>query len=231
MKIYLDTGNIEEIKEAASSGLLDGVTTNPSLIAKTKNSFSKELSSIISLLKKERDDFTLSAEVTNTTSVDAMVSQGRELAKIDSHILVKIPLTVEGLKAVKILSDEDIRCNVTLCFSTNQAMLAAKAGAWCVSPFIGRVDDEGYDGVELIKEIKRVYDNYGFETKILAASIRSTHHILEATKIGVDIATMPYSIFKKLYYNPLTDVGIEQFKSDWELYQKELRKKSGDEEK
>lgn len=226
MKIYLDTGNIEEIKAAASSGLLDGVTTNPSLIAKTKNSFSKELSSIIALLKKEKEDFTLSAEVTDTESVESMVSEGRKLAKIDNHILVKIPLTYEGLKAVKILSEEDIRCNVTLCFSTNQAMLAAKAGAWCVSPFIGRVDDEGYDGIDLIKEIKQVYDNYGFETKILAASIRSTHHILEATKIGVHIATMPYDIFKKLYYNPLTDIGIEKFKADWELYQKELRKNS-----
>lgn len=224
MKLYLDTGEIEEIKEAAQTGLLDGVTTNPTLIAKAGKDFNEEIKQIIAILKEKRDDFTVSAEVTDTSSAEKMIKQGRELASIDNHILVKIPLTQEGLKAVYQLSEEEIKCNVTLCFSANQALLAAKAGAWCVSPFIGRVDDEGYSGIDLIENIRLIYDNYGFETNILAASIRSTNHVFEVAQRGVDISTIPYSIFKKLYYNPLTDIGIEQFQKDWEKYQKKVKK-------
>ena len=220
MKIYLDTGNIEEIKEAVKTGLIDGVTTNPSLIAKEGKDFESSLKEIITILKEYKYDFTVSAEVTDTKNADSMIKQGRELSKIDSHILVKVPLTVEGLKAVGKLSEEGVNCNVTLCFSLNQALLAAKAGAWCVSPFIGRLEDEGHDGEELLRDMRKVYDNYGFKTKILGASIRSCEHVFEASKIGVDIVTIPYSIFKKLFYNPLTDIGLEKFAQDWDTYKK-----------
>ncbi len=221
MKIYLDTGNIEEIKKAADSGLIEGVTTNPSLIAKEGKDFKKLIKDITQILKIYRNDFTLSAEVTAENAED-MVEQGRELAKIDKHIIVKIPLTYEGLKAVNILAAEEIKCNVTLCFSTNQALLAAKAGAWCVSPFIGRIDDEGMSGIQLIRDIRQVYDNYNFETKILAASIRSTEHVFECAKAKADIITMPYEIFQKMYYSPLTDIGLAKFKADWEKYEKKV---------
>jgi transaldolase len=221
MKIYLDTGNTLEIKKAAQLKLIDGVTTNPSLIAKEGRDFKTVVKEIISILKKEiGDDFTVSAEVTQTDSIEEIVKQGKELSKIDKHILVKVPLTQYGLAAVKILSHQGIRCNVTLCFSANQALLAAKAGAWCVSPFLGRVDDEGYDGIDLIKEIVTMYKQYNINTKILGASIRSTHHVSECAQLGVDIVTVPYAIFSKLYYNPLTDTGLEQFTKDWEAYQK-----------
>lgn len=225
MEIYLDSGNIDEIKKISKLGLISGVTTNPTLIANEGKDFFTVLNSIIGDLKLNiGDDFTVSAEVTDLTSSNSMVDQGRKISKIDKHILVKIPLTKEGLKAVKILSFENIRCNVTLCFSANQALLAARAGAWCVSPFIGRVDDEGFNGLDLIRDIRLIYDNYGFETKILAASIRSTSHVLECAKIGADLATMPGSVIEKLYYNPLTDIGLEQFNSDWEKYSKNLNK-------
>lgn len=226
MKIYLDTGNIDEIKKAAESGLLEGVTTNPSLIAKEGKDFKKLIKDIAAILKVHRSDFTLSAEVTKLDSAEDMIEQGRELSKLDKHIIVKIPLTFEGLKAVNILAAEEIKCNVTLCFSTNQALLAAKAGAWCVSPFIGRVDDEGMSGIQLIRDIREVYDNYGFETKILAASIRSTEHVFECTKAKADIITMPYEIFQKMYYSPLTDIGLEKFKKDWEKYEKKIKSDS-----
>ena len=201
MEIYLDTGNIEEIKEAASTGLLNGVTTNPSLIAREGRDFKTVIKEIISIMKKNSKSFTVSAEVTDLTNSQTMIKQGRELSKIDNHILVKVPLTFEGLKAVKKLSDEKIKCNVTLCFSASQALLAAKAGAWCVSPFIGRIDDEGYDGIEVLREIKQVFENYNIKTKILGASIRSPKHINSAMKIGCDIVTIPAAIFKKMYYN------------------------------
>jgi len=226
MKIYLDTGNIDEIIEASNSEILDGVTTNPTLIAKEGRDFNTEIKEIIKILRKNcSDDFTVSAEVTNLENSETIVKQARVLSKIDKHILVKVPLTFEGLKAVKLLSKEKIRCNVTLCFSANQALLAAKAGAWCVSPFVGRVDDTGHDGMELIEEIRLVFDNYKFTTRILAASIRSPEHILECAKIGADIVTTPYSIFKKLYLNPLTDIGLENFSKDWNEYQKNLKSK------
>ncbi len=223
MKLYLDTGMLEEIQVIAQNKLLDGVTTNPSLIAKTGKDFLTTLKEIISTLKKySPKDFTVSAEVIDTSSVDSILKEGRSYAKLSKHILVKIPLTRIGLEGVAKLSSEGIRCNVTLCFSANQALLAAKAGAWCVSPFLGRVDDEGYDGIELIREIKKMYDHYNFETKILAASVRSPHHVHECAQLGCDIATIPKSVFDKLYYNPLTDMGLEKFQSDWKSYKNSL---------
>ena len=223
MKLYLDTGMVEEIQTVAQSRILDGVTTNPSLIAKTGKDFIDTLKEIHLILKQYcPKDFTFSAEVIDTSSVDSIIKEGRAYAKISKNILVKVPLTKIGLEAVTLLSREGIRCNVTLCFSANQALLAAKSGAWCVSPFLGRVDDEGYDGVELIREIKKMYDHYGFETKILAASVRSPHHVHECAQLGCDIATIPKSVFDKLYYNPLTDMGLEKFQSDWDSYTKNL---------
>jgi transaldolase len=217
MKLYLDTGMISEIEKAASSRILDGVTTNPSLIAKTGKDFKTTIKEILKIMKKDSPkDFTVSAEVIDTTSVESILKEGRVFAKLDKHILVKVPLTRVGLEAVTILSSEGIRCNVTLCFSANQALLAAKSGAWCVSPFLGRVDDEGYDGIQLIKEIRTVFDVYKFNTRILAASVRSTHHVHECAQLGCDMATMPLSVFEKLYYNPLTDIGLEKFQKDWE---------------
>lgn len=219
MQLYLDTGNTDEIKEVLETGLISGITTNPTLIAKEGRDFKEVIKEIISLFKENELDFTLSAEVTNLASCETIVKQGRELAQIDKHIIVKIPLTKEGLKAVKILSLERIRCNVTLCFSTSQALLAAKSGAWCVSPFVGRVEDEGYDGIKLLQEIKQVFDNYKIDTKILAASMRSVGHVHDAMLLGVDIVTVPKKIFEKMYYNPLTDIGVDKFNKDWEEFE------------
>ncbi len=224
MKIYIDSGNLDEIKNACETRLIDGVTTNPSLIAKENIPFEKILEKIIEIFKKNGDkNFTVSAEVTNTSSVENILIQARELSKISKNVIIKIPLTKTGLKAVKILSDEKIKTNVTLCFSANQALLAAKAGAYIISPFIGRIDDQGWDGLELIKDIKTIYANYGFETKILAASIRSTNHVFLCAKAGADIVTIPYEIFDKMYYNPLTDIGIEKFDKDWEKYLQKIK--------
>lgn len=225
MKLYLDTGNIEEISEIASLGILDGVTTNPTLIAKEGKDFITTIKEIIKILKKHKENFTVSAEVTNTKSAEHMIKEAKELAKIDEHILIKIPLTSEGIKAVSVLSKEEIKCNMTLCFSANQALIAAKAGAWCVSPFVGRVDDEGYDGLQLISDIRLIFDNYRFDTKILAASIRGARDVMDCAKLGSDIATIPYNVFTKLYYNPLTDIGLEKFEKDWKEYEKGLKSK------
>lgn len=224
MKIYIDSGNIDEIKQASQTKLIDGVTTNPSLLAKEGKDAQEVFDNLLDIIRPLGNEVTLSAEVTDVNSVDGMILQGREFAAMDERILVKVPLTQKGLQAVKQLSDEGIRCNVTLCFSANQALLAAKAGAWCVSPFLGRVDDEGYDGVQLIAEIKQVFDNYGFETKILAASIRSTAHVSQVAQIGADMATIPFNIFEKMYYNPLTEKGVESFNKDWEKLQQSLKK-------
>lgn len=218
MEIYLDTGNVDEIRDCIQTGLVSGITTNPSLIAKEGREFREVLHEIIQIFNEQELDFTLSAEVTNLESTQSMINQGRELAQIDKHILVKIPLTKEGLQAVRVLSHEHIRCNVTLCFSSSQALLAAKAGAWCVSPFIGRVEDEGYNGIELLSEIKAVFDNYNIETKILAASVRSVEHVHKSMLLGIDMVTIPKKVFDKMYYNPLTDIGIEKFTKDWEEY-------------
>ncbi len=214
MKIFLDTANVGEIKEAASFGVLDGVTTNPSLVAREGKDFKNLLKEICSIVNGP-----VSAEV---VAIDAsgMMREGRELAKLADNIVVKIPLIGEGLKAVKCLKAEDIRTNVTLCFSPNQALLAAKAGAYIVSPFVGRLDDISTSGMDLIKQILTIYRNYGFETQVLVASIRHPIHVVEAATMGAHIGTMPYKVFEQLIKHPLTDVGLEKFLSDWKKGQK-----------
>ena len=221
MKIYLDTGNLDEIKEGASMGVIDGVTTNPSLIAKEGGDFKTVIHEITKLLGSV-EDFTVSAEVTSNTA-EEMIKEGEEYAAIDKHVIVKVPLNEEGLKATKKLSERGIRCNVTLCFSANQALLAAKAGAFVVSPFIGRLDDIAQSGMELVKDIKTIYDNYMFKTKILVASIRHPIHVLESAKVGADIVTVPFKVFKQMYKHPLTDKGLQKFLSDWEDYMKKQK--------
>lgn len=210
MKIFLDTANIEEIKEAASWGAVDGVTTNPSLVAKEGKEFEALVKEICSIV-----DGPISAEVISL-ECSGMVDEARKLAKWHKNIVIKIPLTKEGLKAVKILSKEKIRCNVTLCFSPSQALLAAKAGASYISPFIGRLDDISHTGMDLVKQIKQIYINYGFKTEIIVASVRHPVHVLEAALIGADIATVPYAVLEKLVKHPLTDIGIERFLKDWQ---------------
>jgi transaldolase len=210
MKIFIDTANIEEIKEANSWGVIDGVTTNPSLIAKEKLDFQVIVREIISIV-----DGPISVEV---ISLDAkgMTDEARRLALIHKNIVIKIPLTKDGLKAVKILSKEGIKTNVTLCFSATQALLAAKSGATYISPFIGRLDDISHTGMDIIRDIKQIYTNYNIKTQIIVASIRHTLHVLEAAKIGADIATIPFSVIEKLFSHPLTDIGIARFLKDWE---------------
>ena len=210
MKIFIDTANIEEIQEAASWGILDGVTTNPTLVAREKRNFVdlvKEIHQIV--------DGPISAEVVSQQS-GGMIEEARRLARIGKNIAVKIPLTFEGLKAVKALTKEHIMTNLTLCFSPAQALLAAKAGATFVSPFIGRLDDISHEGLDLVREIKQIYTNYGYKTQIIVASIRHTLHVLEAAKIGADIATVPFNVLEKLIKHPLTDIGINRFLKDWQ---------------
>lgn len=209
MKIYLDTASVKEIHEAASMGLLDGVTTNPSLVVKEGRSFKDILLEICKIV-----DGPISAEVVSVEA-DAMVKEGRELAKIHKNIVVKCPLIPEGLKATKKLASEGIRVNVTLCFSPTQALLATKAGAWCVSPFIGRLDDVSSSGMELIRQIVTIYRNYDYKTLVLVASVRHPQHVVEAALVGGDICTMPYSVFQQLYKHPLTDLGLKKFLADW----------------
>ena len=210
MKIFLDTGNVKEIREAASYGVLDGVTTNPSLVSKEGRDFKDLLLEICQVV-----DGPISAEVVSVEA-DAMVKEGRELAKIHKNIVVKCPLIPEGLKATKQLASEGIRVNVTLCFSPTQALLAAKAGAWCVSPFIGRLDDISSDGMELIRQIVTIYENYDFPTLVLVASVRHPQHVVEAALAGGHISTMPYGVFQQLVKHPLTDIGLKKFLADWE---------------
>ena len=210
MKIFLDTGNIKEIREAASYGLLDGVTTNPSLVSKEGRDFKDLLVEICSVV-----DGPISAEVVSVEA-DAMVKEGRELAKIHKNIVVKCPLIPEGLKATKRLASEGIRVNVTLCFSPTQALLAAKAGAWCVSPFIGRLDDISSDGMELIRQILTIFENYEYPTLVLVASVRHPQHVVEAALAGGHISTIPFKVFQQLFKHPLTDNGLKQFLADWE---------------
>jgi len=209
MKIFLDTANVNEIREAASLGLVDGITTNPSLLAKEKAPYLDVLSEICALVEGP-----ISAEVV-ATDAPGMVREGRDLAKIAPNIVVKCPLTAEGLKAVRELKRDGIRSNVTLCFSAPQALFAAKAGAYIVSPFVGRLDDIGIDGMALIKDIKQIYRNYAFETQILVASIRNPLHVIEAALVGADIATMPASVYQSLLKHPLTDIGLARFLDDW----------------
>jgi transaldolase len=212
MNIYLDTANVKEIKEAVSQGAVDGITTNPSLAAKEGRDFKELVLEICNLV-----DGPISAEVISVEA-DAIVKEGRELAKLHKNIVVKCPLIPEGLKATKRLTAEGIRVNVTLCFSPTQALLAAKAGAWCVSPFIGRLDDVGADGMELIRQIIAIYQNYDFKTKVLVASVRHTMHVVEAALAGGDICTIPYSVYQQLIKHPLTDLGLKKFLADWNAH-------------
>jgi len=210
MKFFVDTANVEEIKELAVTGLIDGVTTNPSLVAKEGKDFKKILKEICSIVPGS-----VSAEVA-ATEVNAMVKEGLELRKISDNITVKLPLTWDGLKACKALSSQGIAVNVTLCFSASQALLAAKAGAAFISPFIGRHDDIGHDGLNLIAEIRAIYNNYPeLGTQILAASVRNPIHLIECAKIGADVATIPPKVIKQLANHPLTDKGLEVFLNDW----------------
>lgn len=210
MKIFIDTANLKEIKEAADMGLLDGVTTNPSLVAKEGHKdFKSMLEKICSIV-----DGDISAEVVST-DCDNIVKEGRELAKIHKNIVIKVPLIKEGLKAVKIFSSEGIKTNVTLCFSPSQALLAAKAGAYLVSPFVGRLDDISYNGMELISQIRQIYDNYDYQTQILVASVRHPIHFVESCMIGADFCTMPFKVIEQLAKHPLTDIGLEKFLDDW----------------
>ncbi len=214
MKFYLDTANVKEIQEAASLGLLDGVTTNPSLVAKEGRSFKEMLVEICNIV-----DGPISAEVVSVEA-DAMVKEGKELAKIHKNIVVKVPLIAEGLKATKRLAAEGIKVNVTLCFSPTQALLAAKAGAWCVSPFIGRLDDISSNGMELIRQILTIYKNYDYKTFVLVASVRHPQHVVEAALAGGHICTMPFSIYQQMIKHPLTDIGLKKFLADWEAQNK-----------
>lgn len=209
MELYIDTANLDEIRQAHDMGVLDGVTTNPSLIAKEKVPYAKRLAEICELVKGP-----VSAEVIETT-YEAMLKEGRENAKIAPNIVVKLPSTVDGLKACKTLSDEGTRVNMTLCFQPMQAMFVAKAGAYLVSPFIGRLDDISEDGMDLIHKIRRIYDNYGFETKLLAASIRHAKHMVECALAGADVATVPFNVIKDLMKHPLTDSGLKKFVEDY----------------
>jgi transaldolase len=214
MKFFLDTANVKEIQEAASLGLLDGVTTNPSLVAKEGRSFKEMLVEICNIV-----DGPISAEVVSLEA-DAMVKEGKELAKIHKNIVVKVPLIAEGLKATKRMAAEGIKVNVTLCFSPTQALLAAKAGAWCVSPFIGRLDDISSNGMELIRQILTIYRNYDYKTQVLVASVRHPQHVVEAALAGGHICTMPFSIFQQMVKHPLTDSGLKKFLADWEAQTK-----------
>jgi transaldolase len=209
MKFFIDSANIDEIREAASLGILDGVTTNPSLVAKEGKNFRQLLDQILEIV-----DGPVSAEVVSTDA-DGIKKEARELAAIHENIVVKVPLIREGLKAVRTLTDEGIRTNVTLCFSPTQALLAAKAGATYVSPFIGRLDDVSQDGMELIEQIVTIYSNYDYRTEVLAASIRHPLHVLQAAMIGADVATIPFKIINQMFKHPLTERGLEQFLDDW----------------
>jgi len=209
MKLFLDSADPKDIASLVATGLVDGVTTNPTLAAKTGQNLFDALRAICDLVPGS-----VSAEVT-AVEATAMIAEGKRLAKIADNITVKVPLTWDGLKACKALSSDGHNVNVTLCFSPNQALLAAKAGATFISPFIGRLDDAGHDGMALIREIRLIYDNYGFTTEILAASIRHPVHVRDAAMAGADVATMPPSVFRQLIYHPLTDKGLAAFLEDW----------------
>lgn len=217
MKLFVDTANLDELRKAASYGIVDGVTTNPSLIAKEGNSQVDQIRAICEIV-----DGDISAEVVSTSS-DEMIAEGRKLAKIHDNVVVKCPLTRDGIRATKALSSEGIRVNVTLCFSPVQALLAAKAGAYIISPFLGRLDDIAIEGMDLIREIVAIYDNYGYPTQVLAASIRSPLHVKEAALAGAHIGTMPYKVLDQLFNHPLTDIGLEKFLAD---YRKSLQEVS-----
>jgi len=209
MKIFLDTANLDELRTAAAWGIVDGVTTNPSLIAKEGNSQHEQIQSICKIV-----DGDISAEVVST-EVGEMIREGRELAKIHDNIVVKCPLIRDGIRATKALASEGIRVNVTLCFSATQALLAAKAGAYIISPFVGRLDDISTEGMDLIREIVAIYDNYGYPTQVLAASIRGPMHVKESALAGAHIGTMPFKVLDQCFNHPLTDIGLEKFLADY----------------
>jgi transaldolase len=211
LKIFLDTANIEELKKSAAWGVVDGVTTNPSLIAKEGRPIEEQIRRICDII-----DGDVSAEVVSTQS-DEMLREGRQLARIHKNVVVKVPLTRDGITVASILSKEGIRLNVTLCFSPGQALLAAKAGAYIVSPFVGRIDDIAWSGMDMIQKITAIYRNYRFKTQVLAASLRSPGHVVEAALAGADIATVPFKVLDMLFNNPLTDKGLEQFLKDWSM--------------
>ncbi len=210
MKFFIDTADVKEIREAAAMGLVDGVTTNPSLVAKTGRKFRDVLIEICDIVKGP-----VSAEVT-ATQYDGIMREARELAALRKNIVVKIPLIPEGLKAVRTCTDEGIKTNVTLCFSSTQALLAAKAGATYISPFVGRLDDVSTDGMQLISEILEIYDHYGFTTEVLVASVRHPMHVQQAARMGAHVATCPLSVLLQLSKHPLTDIGLAKFLADWE---------------
>lgn len=209
MKFFVDTAEIKDIKELYDTGLLDGVTTNPSLIAKSGRNFKEVVKEICGIVPGP-----VSAEVASL-EYDGMIAEGEVLAKLADNVVVKLPLTLNGLKAAKTFKERGIKTNVTLCFSANQALLAAKAGATYISPFLGRLDDINLDGVELIENIRQIYDNYQFETQILAASIRTPNHVTQVALAGADVATIPPDVIRKLANHPLTNAGIEGFLKDW----------------
>ena len=219
MKIFLDTANTEELRRAADIGIADGCTTNPTLIMKEGKDYKKTLKEICSIIKGP-----VSAE-TVSLNAEGMVKEGKEFVKIAKNIVIKVPMTPEGMKACRIMTKSGIRINTTLIFSANQALLAAKAGTYLASPFLGRLDDIGEKGTELSKEMRQIYDNYGFKSQILAASIRSTDHVKEVAMMGADIATMPFKVYEELFKHKLTDKGIKQFLDDWDKLQKDLKKK------
>lgn len=211
MKIFIDTANIEEIKAANEWGIIDGVTTNPTLVAKEGKDFKTMVNQILSIV-----DGPISVEVISTDS-EGMVKEALVMSKWSKNIVIKIPMIPEGLKAVKILNEKGIKTNVTLIFSVNQALLAAKAGATYVSPFIGRLDDIGHDGMQIIRDLVAIYNNkeYGFKTEIIVASVRHPLHVVESAKIGAHVATIPYNVIEKMFKHPLTDIGLEKFLKDW----------------
>lgn len=214
MKFFIDTANIDEIKKAVDMGMVDGVTTNPTLISRENKPFEEIITEIASIV-----DGPISAEVIALDS-EGMVKEGRELAKISDNIVIKVPMTTDGLKATKTFSAEGIKTNVTLVFSTAQALLAAKAGATFVSPFVGRLDDIAQTGMDLISDMMTIYDNYGYQSEVIVASVRSPMHVMDAALIGADIATIPFKVIAQLAKHPLTDLGMESFLKDWEKRQK-----------
>lgn len=210
MRLFIDTANVQEIKEAYDLGVIEGVTTNPSLIAKEGRNFQEVVKEIVSIV-----DGPISAEVISLEK-DKMVEEAVELAAIHSNIVIKIPMTAEGLKSVKVLKEKGIKTNVTLVFSANQALLAARAGATYVSPFVGRLDDVGQDGMDVVADIVQIFAQHGLETEVIAASIRHPQHVRQAALLGADIATVPYKVLMQMIKHPLTDVGIDRFLADWE---------------
>lgn len=209
MKLFIDTGNLDEIRQTAELGILDGVTTNPTLISKEKVDFRTRLKEICAIVPGP-----VSAEVLSTDT-EGMIREANDLVKVASNIVVKLPITRAGVIALKRLSDAGVKINMTLCFQPIQALVVAKAGATFVSPFVGRFDDQAEEGMQLVRDIRVIYDNYGFKTQILAASIRTPLHLVQAAKAGADIATVPFSVIEKMLYHPLTDLGLKHFLDDW----------------